>query len=229
MFHQFLLLAERSPFRDMGSGFRDRREHFDPLELLPWLLVFAVVLAALVVVSRYLNTKDNRRLYNNPTALFRALCRAHELTRADERLLWQVVRFLELEQPAAVFLDPDRFAEAISDQDFRRHQEALEVLAARLFASDVPLSKTLPVAAPEDQGQAAGLDRHENDEDGSHAPEAAADDSAATEDAGPRLSEQHAVRALEALMKQIQAAREPSGKLPAAPPSPPIDSPMSTV
>lgn len=229
MFHDFLLLAQRSPFRDMGSGFRDRREHFDPLELLPWLLVFAAVLVGLLIISRYLNGKDTRRLFNNPRALFRALCRAHGLSRSDERLLWQVAKFLELEQPAGLFLQPDRFAEASADPEFRRHQEALEALAARLFAGDEALATGSPAraAAPARASSSAG-DEHADVEPAGQA--AAPPAAAAQESPAPRLSEQHAVRALEALMKQIQAAREPHPSPPAAPPAaPPVETPLSTV
>ena len=34
-----LLLADRSLFRDMGAGFREKREHFDALDVLLWILL----------------------------------------------------------------------------------------------------------------------------------------------------------------------------------------------
>lgn len=229
MFHQFLLLAERSPLRDMGSGFRDRREHFDPLQLLPWLVVLAVVAAALVVVSRYLNGKDNRRLYNNPQALFRSLCQAHELSRADQRLLWQLARHLELEQPAELFLDPQRFCAAIVEPEFRRHQEVLDALAEKLFASDDLLLIGLQprTAAPDPPQATPGADESGENPAGREAmlDDAAEDDEAST----VRLSEQHAVRALEVLMKQIQASRDAQPQPAILTQPTPVETPLSPV
>ncbi len=147
MFNQFLLLAERNPFRDMASVVRDRREHFDPLDLLPWLFVLAALFGSLAIVSRYLNRQDKRRLYNNPRALFIALCRAHELGRMDCRLLRQLAKANDVEQPALLFLDPELFEAALSAPEFRRHQTAIEALIAKLFVNEPPLIK-VALASP---------------------------------------------------------------------------------
>jgi len=237
MLNQFILLAERNPFRDMASVVRDRREHFDPMDLLPWLFVLGALCGALAFVSRYLNRQDKRRLYNNPRALFRALCRAHEMDRSDCRLLLQIAKANEIEQPAALFLDPEILAAARSMPEFRRHHTAIEALSTKLFANDPPLT-VLPAAtdAPaQTQPIPIGASRHLATrttaavapnklppDQPRREPEPEVANEGSDEESlgpGPSLAEQHAVRALETLMKQINASRETSSTASAGEPA----------
>ncbi len=132
----YLLFAERSMFRDMASGIRDRREHFDPLDLLPWVVVAVVLIGGLALLSRYLNRQDKRRLYNNPRALFRTLCKAHDLDRPSRRLLKQLAKAHDITEPAQLFLDPERFDVTLLGSDLRRQQPAIVALGRKLFAQE---------------------------------------------------------------------------------------------
>lgn len=145
---RMLLLADRSTiFRDMGSGFREKRESFDPTDLLWWLFVAVVVIAVFGVVARILANQDKHRLYNSPRALFRALCQAHGLDRTDRGLLKQIASSQRLSTPARLFLEPERFEPSMLVADLRSHREAILVLRNRLFAQPAPAATdTLPNA-----------------------------------------------------------------------------------
>ncbi len=128
------LLAERSVFRDMGSGFREKREHFDATDLLFWFLLLIGVFVALAVVARILGRNDKHRLYNNPRALFRSLCRAHELDVAARRLLRQIARSQGIVPPARLFLEPACFEPARTSVELQHRQAEIDGLARKLFA-----------------------------------------------------------------------------------------------
>lgn len=132
---RMLLLADRSSvFRDMGSGFREKRESFEPTDLLWWLFVAALVLAAFGIVARVLANQDKRRLYNSPRALFRELCAAHGLDRAQRSLLKHLASTYQLPSPIRLFLEPERFESATLAAELRPHLEAIAALRQRLFA-----------------------------------------------------------------------------------------------
>jgi hypothetical protein len=138
-FHQCLLLADRSLLREMGSGLRDRREHFGSSDILTWLLVITLVSAVLLAISRLISRNDSQRLFNNPQGLFRALCHAHQLDRSEQRLLMQMAK-VEGVSPAMLFLSPTAFTRVDRLAEFTRPETAA-TLAAKLFAgvaTDMP-------------------------------------------------------------------------------------------
>jgi hypothetical protein len=135
-----LLLADRSSiFRDMGSGFREKRETFEPTDLLWWIFVAVLVIAAFGIVATILARRDKRRLFNSPRALFNALCRAHQLDRASRALLKQLAAGQHLIPPARLFLEPNRFEAAALPAELLPQREAYLALRKRLFA--VPSEK----------------------------------------------------------------------------------------
>ena len=134
------LLADRSLFKDMGSGFRAKREHFDASDLLLWFGIVIGVFVVIGIVAKIVASRDKRQLYNSPRGLFRALCRAHGLDRPSRRLLSRIARAQELAQPARLFLEPERYSEAKVSEQFREERAAIELLRKKLFEN--------PVAAP---------------------------------------------------------------------------------
>lgn len=133
---RLILLADRSSvFRDMGSGFREKRESFEPTDLLWWLFVAVLVLAAFGIIARILANQDKRRLYNSPRALFRELCAAHGLDRAQRSLLKQLAGSQRLPSPIRLFLEPERFEPAMLAAELRPYQAAISALRERLFAA----------------------------------------------------------------------------------------------
>ena len=134
--HELLLMADRSSvFRDMGSGFREKRESFDPTDLLWWLFAVALIAAAFVAVATILARQDKRRLFNSPRALFNALCKAHGLDRASRSLLRQLASAQQLSVPARLFLEPQRFETAMIAPKLRPYSGAITELKQRLFAT----------------------------------------------------------------------------------------------
>lgn len=76
-----LLLADRNMFRNMGAGFREKREHFDGLDVLLWILLAIGFFVFVGLLSWLLARSDKHQLFNSPRGLFRSLCSAHQLDR----------------------------------------------------------------------------------------------------------------------------------------------------
>ena len=130
-----LLLADRSQiFRDMGSGFREKRESFEPTDLLWWLFVAALLMAAFGFLASFLAKRDKQRLFNSPRSLFNALCAAHNLDRPSRGLLKQLAWAQHLETPARLFLEPDRFDPAMAGPELAAQSAAIAALRQKLFA-----------------------------------------------------------------------------------------------
>jgi hypothetical protein len=133
--YDLILLADRSAiFREMGSGFRDKRETFNPTDLLWWLVAVVGVLVAFLVVANMLAKQDKHRMYRSPRALFNALCKANGLDRASRSLLRQLAAASELESPARLFVEPDRFDLHRLPSTLRPQAGALAALHQRIFA-----------------------------------------------------------------------------------------------
>jgi hypothetical protein len=107
-----LLLAQSDRWREMGRDFRVDHTKLDPGLIFVSLVVLAAVMCFLVWLNRMMNRQEGRRLYNNPKQLFRSLCRAHDLSRGQQRLLLQIARLQNLQQPAVLFVEPERFDQA---------------------------------------------------------------------------------------------------------------------
>jgi len=145
-----LLFAERSMLRDMGSGFREKREHFDASDLAIWFCIVLGILAAIACLSRLVARQDKRQLFNSPRALFRNLCRAHALDRPARRLLRQMSRYQKLSQPARLFLEPARFEPENLSPAQQSQFSAVLALRDHLFAATEPAendNEPAPLAA----------------------------------------------------------------------------------
>ena len=130
---EMLLVADRSVFRDLGSGFRTKRDTFAPSDLIPWVVVTVIVLAALGIISRVIARRE-KQAFDTPRALFRELARAHGLDFASRRLLKRIARTAGLKQPAWVFLEPRCFEPKGLPQDLQAQWPQIEALRARIFA-----------------------------------------------------------------------------------------------
>lgn len=131
-----ILFADRSIiFREMGNGFREKRESFNPSDLLWWVFAAVAILVAFAVIAKLLAKQDKRRQYNNPAALFRELCQVHNLDRASRNLLKTIARHQELTTPAHLFVDPDRLIAALREDSLRPQLPAIQSLRNKLFAA----------------------------------------------------------------------------------------------
>jgi hypothetical protein len=128
-----LLLADRSLFHEMGAGFREKREHFDALDLLLWILLGIGFFVFVGVLSWLLARSDKHQLFNSPRRLFRTLCRAHQLDRPSRWLLVQIARAEGIDQPARLFLEPECFQRDRLHGSLEGKHAAITALAAHLF------------------------------------------------------------------------------------------------
>lgn len=122
-------------FRNLGSGFRDKKEHFEPLLLAGWIALLVAVAIVLGLVIRALARRYETEAFNSPRALFRVLCRAHRLTRSERKLLGKLADEQQLEQPARLFLEPERFEAALRSVELAAYRRDLARLRARVFAN----------------------------------------------------------------------------------------------
>jgi hypothetical protein len=129
-----LPLAQIDKWREMGRDFQTDHSKLEPGLIAASLVVLAIVVAFLWFLARLMNRQEGRRLFNNPQQLFRSLCRAHELSRADRRLLLQIGRIRKIFQPASLFLEPDQFDAASEQPVFHGQERALQRLRDHLFA-----------------------------------------------------------------------------------------------
>ena len=105
-----LMLALRTPWRSMASGFRGSRSRLDAQDLVLGLALLVCVAAGGWLLSRLLPKRDRQGRYHRPAALFQELCRAHALDRPSRRLLKRIARAQGLGHPALLFVEPQRLA-----------------------------------------------------------------------------------------------------------------------
>jgi hypothetical protein len=102
------------------------------------LLMVAVAAVVLAIVGFYLwnqsrKSRDGRDKDASPEDILAELCKAHELTRAEQSLIALLARNAHLAQPASVFVDPWPLVEAAeaADPDASRYR----ALHEKLFGS----------------------------------------------------------------------------------------------
>jgi hypothetical protein len=145
--NNLLLLAERNVFRDLGSGFRAKRETFQPSDLIPWIIVTAIVIGGLAILARVVARRE-KQAFDSPRALFRELSKAHGLDFTSRRLLRRLARVAGLKQPARLFLEPQCFEPTDLPKDLQEVWPSIESLRARLFGqSPVGTSSSETAAA----------------------------------------------------------------------------------
>jgi hypothetical protein len=129
-------LAQIDKWREMGRDFQSDHSKLAPGLIVASLAVLAVVVVFLWLLARLMNRQEGRRLFNSPKQLFRSLCRAHDLSRSDRRLLVQIGRVRRVAQPASLFLEPEQFDAALEQPAFHGQEKALKKLRDRLFGSE---------------------------------------------------------------------------------------------
>ena len=127
-----VILAQRDRWERLGDRFRaGHRVDWD--NLIIWGGLIALVVVAMILLSRHFSQKEPRRGRHNPHALFHELCRAHGLDRGTRRLLMRLAVANRLENPASVFLEPDQFAREQLPDKLRSKSKQYANLRDRLF------------------------------------------------------------------------------------------------
>jgi hypothetical protein len=93
---------------DLGRGWRIGSQDAPWLGAVAILAAMAIIGTAAWLVARHF-TKRDQHPCNDPYKLFAELCRAHRLDRQQRRLLKRLTRAHALQQPALLFLEPERF------------------------------------------------------------------------------------------------------------------------
>lgn len=133
-----MLFAQIDKWREMGREFQADHSKLGPSLIAASVMVLLIVALFLYALYRLMNRQEGRRLFNSPKQLFRSLCRAHQLSRAEQKLLMQLSRVEAIAQPASLFLDPDQFDAAMADPAFVGHEKRIERLRTRLFWRQEP-------------------------------------------------------------------------------------------
>jgi hypothetical protein len=119
------------------SQFLTRLAEFSPAGVTRLgLLAAGLAIGVLVAwhLSRWRARPASDASPHNPYKLLGELCRAHQLSAAQKRLLEWLAADRELLQPALVFLDPILLDSAIAHADSPGVRKRLTELRARLFA-----------------------------------------------------------------------------------------------
>lgn len=127
-----LLFAQVSKWERLGDGLHRDRGSIELADVLPWLIVLAILFVVIAVVIRLRKRNDMTEHCNDPDKLFRELSQAHDLDRGSKKLLIQLAERTNLAQPAEVFLRPGIFQPELP-VDLREQEAAYQALQQRLF------------------------------------------------------------------------------------------------
>jgi hypothetical protein len=129
-----LLIAQSSQWRHFGyRKFEGTYFEANSGEAIACLAITAALLVGLIVWHYYSARAKGRLPSNSPRALFRELCRAHNLDRRERRLLQRLTSARRIASPAALFVQPEYFEEFDLPDDLRDQAADLERLSTRLF------------------------------------------------------------------------------------------------
>ena len=133
-----LLVGELGRYQHLGQRFRSGGGGLNTTTAVLLGAAVAILLVLAVLISRRIDARQ-RKGYCSPRALFRELCRAHELDRSGRHLLRRLVRFHQLGVPARIFVEPKLFdPEDVSPALAARRGE-LESLRDRIFGARLRL------------------------------------------------------------------------------------------
>ncbi|HEX5444199.1 MAG TPA: hypothetical protein VFW87_10240 [Pirellulales bacterium] len=128
------LLADQHAIRNIARGMQSRQAQVDVGDLTSALLIFCLFFVSVWGISRLVARKERAVSCLDPRALFRALCRAHQLNRPDRQLLKQLALEHRLAQPSLLFIEPDCFDVEELGEAWQKHRQRLTELRTRLFA-----------------------------------------------------------------------------------------------
>ncbi len=139
-----ILLAEHNRGDAFREGFRTRGTagHDD---VLLSLLIVTALLAGMWAMSRLVGMRQ-RRVYNSPWKLFRALCKAHHLKWSEIWLLWRVARSQHLRDPGRLFLEGELWEEKRLGRGFTPGSQRLNALRERILGTSASIANSEPLA-----------------------------------------------------------------------------------
>lgn len=131
-------IGERTGLGDVAAqaadGLQRGRAAVDSTRLM---LIAAGFVAVVLLVGLLCRLSESRRRpvpFYGPIRLFFALAKAHRLGVLDAWLLWRAACAHQLDDPARVFLEPERLDPQALPRRLARRAKRLELLRTRLFA-----------------------------------------------------------------------------------------------
>lgn len=132
---RLFLLADSQAIRNIARGVQAKQSQLDVSGMLTALFIFCCFFVGVWLVSRMMSRHERAESYHDPRLLFRALCRAHQLSRSERQLLRRLARSHRLNQPALVFVEAERFDPDSLGAAWSDDQARLRALRDRLFAA----------------------------------------------------------------------------------------------
>lgn len=118
---------------DLGRGFRGATSQLSWFDVVPYVIVVALLIGGAKLWSYLKRRADMSEWCDDPHKLFRELCLAHKLDRANRRLLLQLVEMARFAQPAQIFVSPAAFEPARLPASLRSRADEVKRLRDRLF------------------------------------------------------------------------------------------------
>ncbi len=131
---QVWLFAQRSNWEHLGKRFSGEQAEVSLLDMVAMGCAVLFFVAAVLLLKKFASLWDGTSSIYRPQGLFRELCRAHQLNRADRQLLKHLASLGQLEHPAMLFVQPERFERANLPEELEASTEELAQLRDRLFA-----------------------------------------------------------------------------------------------
>jgi hypothetical protein len=129
----WMLLAQSSRLRGMGSKFRGNDARLDLYDLFIAIGIMLSIVIGVWMLTRVLARQDGHRRLNSPRRLFRELCQAHELDFSSRRFLNKVARHQRLRHKARLFVEPERLKPSNLSPQLRSRKRLLKALRQRLY------------------------------------------------------------------------------------------------
>jgi hypothetical protein len=129
MTQQFLMLATQA----VWGRFDHERPSFDATHW--WLLFGCIVLFAGFAVAIYRSSRQGKCDFDadSQVKLFRDLCRAHQLSSRNQRLLRRLASARGVAEPARLFIEPKHFEPAHLPETLKASADQIRRLHGRLF------------------------------------------------------------------------------------------------
>ncbi|MBX7167331.1 MAG: hypothetical protein K1X74_13455 [Pirellulales bacterium] len=128
-------------FQQMGAELRRRTTEGTGDDLFLLGVVALIVPLFVVALFALVRMQERRESLNSPKALFRELCKAHQLTGSQRNLLKHLAAGHNLTDPARIFLEPERFDPGRLSSELQSRAADLESLRKLLFARDPAVSR----------------------------------------------------------------------------------------
>ena len=131
----FVLLADRSKWERLGDGLHGENAKLGINELLALVALVAGALLFVSLLHAFVSRQERKRSYHHPKRLFGELCTAHRISKQDRLLLKRLADCWKFNQPAMLFVKPDKFDRDIVKNPSSKDAESIERLRCRLFGT----------------------------------------------------------------------------------------------